>query len=514
MRQSKAMSLLELTNELLLLIADHLPMTGVSGLRRTCRRIYRVLKRLNRKRIVMDDVMSLADLEDAMLSPRSRNRLRCATALEISAITVLPPLPPRTRLTLSSFLSSIAPNVIYFSLYLVPECDISYIPPHPPGSPIHPCLTHLSIVNFRVPSSFLTSLPFLVEATIVLLVTPIQNEVGQLQYRPSEVQTLLLALPATTLKRLTITCTSLPPDILALAAQRFTSLTHLSFAWVDAPDRLSSGVDSTDITGSLHQYVNAIAPLAGTLQALYLPACVGIQSTSKGPIKALPSDDELLGEGPVLVPILDQTHGRPMIPHRQSSPGWNGIHQPKPGRVSVGMKTLLNACKTLVRDSGNGGQGKGDGMYLLEKIGWLIPQGDDLPLLPIECLRRRGVVTFGGSTNGTTKPRKPRSVSNASMVLSSLTSLSLSSTYSPNTHVPRSVPITYDGAVQYGTGFGTLSNGIDYGSNGRLNGHTAARSHREESEYWYPSMDWGEGCAWPAFTEIDGVFPRPEFLRY
>jgi F-box-like len=79
MKQRGAMSLLELPNELLLLIADHLPMTGLSGLRRTCSRIYKVLKRLNRKRIVMDDVMSLADLEIAVLSPRSRNRLRCAT---------------------------------------------------------------------------------------------------------------------------------------------------------------------------------------------------------------------------------------------------------------------------------------------------------------------------------------------------------------------------------------------------------------------------------------------------
>jgi hypothetical protein len=454
-------------------------------------------------RFLISQLISNADANQ----PRSR-------ALGISAISVLPPLPPRTRSTLSSFLSTITPNTVYFSLYLVPECDISYIPPHPPGSPIHPCLTHLSIINFRVPPSFLASLPFLVEATLVLLVTPIQNEVGQQQYRPNEVQTLLLALPPTTLKRLVITCTTLPPDILALAAQRLTSLTHLSFAWVDAPDRLSSGVDSIDITHSLRQYANAIAPLAGTLQALYLPACVGVQSTVKGATKALSADDELLGEGPVLVPVSDQTHGRAIISMQQNNHGWNGIHQPKPGRVSVGMKGLLSACKRLVRESGNGAQGKGDGMYLLEKIGWLIPQGDDLPLLPIECLRRRGVVTFGGSNNDPPRPRKARSISNASMVLSSLTSLSLSSTYSPNTHVPRSVPITYDGVVQYGTGFGALSNGIDYASNSRPNSHTAARIHREESEYWYPSMDWGEGCAWPAFTEIDRVFPRPEFLRY
>jgi len=442
--------------------------------------------------------------------------LDLCSALEISAVTILPPLPPRTRLTLSSFLSTITPNTTYFSLYLVPECDISYIPPHPPGSPIHPCLTHLSVINFRVPPSFLTSLPFLMEATIVLLVTPIQSEVGQLQYRPSEVQTLLLALPPTTLKRLTITCTSLPPEILALAAQRFTSLTHLSFVWVDAPDRLSSGVESTDITQSLHQYANAIVPLAGTLQALYLPACVGIQSTTKGYIKPLSLGDELLGEGPVLIPVLNQAPGRPMMAIHHNSPGWNGLHQPKPGRVSVGMKGLLDACKKLVRGGRSGGRGKGEGMYLLDKIGWLIPQGDDLPLLPIECLRRRGVVTFGASQNGSdgSRPRKSRSMSNASMVLSSLTSLSLSSTHPPNTHIPRSVPIIYDGAVQYGSSYGPLSTAMDYSSNGRTNSEASLRACREEGEYWYPSMDWGEGYAWPAFTEINVVFPRPEFLRY
>lgn len=429
---------------------------------------------------------------------------------------MLPPLPPRTRLTLSSFLSTITPNTVYFSLYLVPECEISFIPPHPPASPIHPCLTHISIVNFRVPPSFLSSIPFLVEATIVLLVTPVQNEVGQLQYRPSEIQSLLLALPPTTLKRLTLTCTNLPADILALAAQRLSNLTHLSFAWVDTPDRLSSGVESTDITQSLHQYANAIAPLAGTLQALYLPACVGIPSSSKGPIKPLSAGDELLGEGPVLIPATDSVNGRPMMATHHIGNGWNDVHQPKPGRISVGMKSLLDACKTLVRDRGDGLKGKGDGMYLLEKIGWLIPQGDDLPLLPIECLRRRGVVVFGdpSSGNASNKTRKSRSVSNASMVLSSLTSLSLSSTHPPNTHVPRSVPISYDGAAQYGAGFSMPTNGAQYTPNGWSSNYAPVRARREETEYWYPSMDWGDGSAWPEFTEIERVFPRPGYPQY
>jgi uncharacterized membrane-anchored protein len=73
------MGLLTLPNELLLLIADQLPMTGVSGLRRTCRRIYRVLKKLNRRRLVMDDVISVADLESAVSNSRYRNRLKTAS---------------------------------------------------------------------------------------------------------------------------------------------------------------------------------------------------------------------------------------------------------------------------------------------------------------------------------------------------------------------------------------------------------------------------------------------------
>jgi hypothetical protein len=72
------MSLLNLPNELILHIADYLPMTGVKGLRRTCRRVYKVLKRLNRKRIVLDDMVSLADLENAIQTNRSRSQFKRA----------------------------------------------------------------------------------------------------------------------------------------------------------------------------------------------------------------------------------------------------------------------------------------------------------------------------------------------------------------------------------------------------------------------------------------------------
>lgn len=73
------MSLLNLPNELILHIADCLPMTGVRGLRMTCRRIYKVLKRLNRKRIILDDVVSLADLDNAIHTNRARNQYKRAT---------------------------------------------------------------------------------------------------------------------------------------------------------------------------------------------------------------------------------------------------------------------------------------------------------------------------------------------------------------------------------------------------------------------------------------------------
>lgn len=347
------MSLLTLPNELVLLIADFLPITSVSGLRKTCKRIYRVLKKLNRKRIVIDDIVSIADLEALVLNPASRNRLQNAAALEISAITVLPPMQTRTRLSLSSFLTTVMSKAQYFSLYLVPECDISYIPPPSPNTPLHPTLTHLSIINFRIPPSFLAMFPCLVEATITLILTPLQNDIVQLQYRPKDVQAILLALPSATLQRLTVTCTNLPPEILALAAQRFPLLTHLSFVWADAPDRMLGGVESTDISRSLQQYAEAIAPLSNTLQALYLPACVGVPSfTSKFAPNAIPTGDELLGEGGVLLSAPEITDS--LGPRAFSGAGLTGVNRPMTrGRVSVGLKGLLDACRTLVKGTGD-----------------------------------------------------------------------------------------------------------------------------------------------------------------
>jgi hypothetical protein len=73
------MSLLSLPNELLLLVADQLPLTAIPALRRTCKRIFRILKKLNRKRVVMDDVISCADFETMVMNPKSRMRLKSAT---------------------------------------------------------------------------------------------------------------------------------------------------------------------------------------------------------------------------------------------------------------------------------------------------------------------------------------------------------------------------------------------------------------------------------------------------
>lgn len=537
------MGLLTLPNELLLLIADQLPLTGVSGLRRSCRRIYQVLKKLNRRRLVMDDVISVADLETAVLNTRYGNRLKSASALEISAITVLPPMQSRTRLTLSSFLSSMTPNILYFSLYLVPECDVSYIPPPSPSTPFHPSLTHLSIINFRVPPSFLALFPLLTEVTVTLLLSPAQNELVQLQYRPKDIQALLLSLPPMTMKRITMSCTNLPVEILALTAQRFPNLTHLSFVWVDAPDRMSGGVESTDITHSLRQYAEAIAPLSNTLKALYLPACVGLTTTKNSKLSV---DDELLGEGPVLLPASDYLDGP--IHGGMGGIGFMGVNQPlKHGRVSVGMRGLLDACRTLVKGVGsvrtvNGELVGANGMWALEKIGWLIPQGDEQPLLPIECLRRKGVVKFGAP------PTSPRTAANLisngvrMMSISSEPSIRTSSmapaahfpisvppfsssTYTPNSHKAMAVPINYGGHDLVRP---TMSNSMGYFSTpsfGTMPSHSAIPSnipkpsitvptYKEDTEYWYPSMEWSDDCAWPAFAEIEAVFPRPACMRY
>jgi hypothetical protein len=472
-------------------------------------------------------------------------------ALEISAITVLPPNQSRPRLTLSSFLSSMASNILYFSMYLVPECDISYIPPPSPSTPFHPSLTHLSIINFRVPPSFLALFPLLVEVTVTLLLTPAQNELVHLQYRPKDVQGLLLSLPPITMKRLTMTCTNLPVEILALTAQRFPNLTHLSFVWIDAPDRISGGVESTDITDCLRQYAEAIAPLSNTLEALYLPACVGVPASKSSSTTLLP-DDELLGEGPVLLPSSDSANS--LIHGGMGGIGFVGVNQPvRHGRINVGMRALLDACKTLVKGVGSVRTVSGEvvganGMWALEKIGWLIPQGHEQPLLPIECLRRRGVVKFGASTNsqavtnlisngvrmmsissGDTNGNYPSTKSaNSTLDRPSLPPFSLiPTTYTPNSHKAMTVPITYGGGHDLITP--TISRPIGYFSTSSFQmianvspvlthnpstSSSVAPPYKEETEYWYPSMEWSDDCAWPAFAEIEAVFPRPACMRY
>ncbi|KAG8809973.1 hypothetical protein FRC17_003148 [Serendipita sp. 399] len=409
----------------------------------------------------------------------------------------------------------------YFSLYLVPECDISYIPPPSPATPLHPTLTHLSIINFRVPPSFLTTFPCLIEATITLLLTPLQNQLVQLQYRPKDVQAILLALP-TTLQKLTVTCTNLPPEILALAAQRFPSLTHLSFVWVDAPDRPSGGVETTDITPSLHQYVEAIAPLANTLQALYLPACVGVPSSAaKFAPSLLPKGDELLGEGPVLLSTPSPTEAL-MNPRSLAGSGFMGVNRVLGhGRISVGMKGLLDACKTLVKGVGGVRTGNGsvvgvNGMHKLVKIGWLVPQGDDLPLLPIECLRRRGVVKFGANMAPLSEKPTPvlrESNFNRSMNTSQRNVNVFSSLSSPTTRHPnaRSVPITHIDDIELAK---ALAQATVSGRPPPPMSPPPVPVYREETEYWYPSMEFSDGCAWPAFAEVEAVFPRPAFMRY
>ncbi|PVF92979.1 hypothetical protein CPB86DRAFT_141737 [Serendipita vermifera] len=567
------MALLSLPNELLLLVADQLPLTAIPAFRRTCKRIFRILKKLNRKRVVMDDVISCADFETMVMNPKSRMKLKSATALEISAITVLPPVQSHNHLSLSSFLSSFTSNARYFSLYLVPECEISVVPAPSPATPLHLSLTHLSIINFQVSPSFLALFPALVEVTLALLLTPLQSQVHS-QYQPRDVRALLSSLPSPSLERLTISCTNCSPDLVALAAQRFPNLTHLSFAWVDAPDRLSCGVESTDLTHVLHQYADAIAPLADKLQALYLPACVGIPTYGPGAF-SLPAEDELLGEGPVLLPPAVDSMSR--LCFNEPSYFDSGLSVRRT-RVQVGMKVLLDACRTLVRGIDGRHINAEYGMHKLDKIGWLIPQGDGLPLLPIECVRRRGVVKFGATspesapnpimiTNGVipsyqgTILGSPISIKNSTP----LPSLSPAATLVRSSHQPRSVPITVPGdyygqwshkpinefspttisisslntnLTQLNLNMSPTSpvkasamqtspvqarfppNSVGYGAR-RMStsipqqvAHASSQGYREETEYWYPNMEWADSCAWPVFSEIETVFPRPECMSF
>jgi hypothetical protein len=495
------------------------------------------------------------------------------SALEISAITVLP--PTHNHLSLSSFLSSFTSNARYFSLYLVPECEISIVPEPSPATPLHLSLTHLSIINFHVSPSFLALFPSLVEVTLALLLTPLQSQIHS-QYQPQDVRALLSQLPSPTLERLTISCTNCPPDLVALAAQRFPNLTHLSFVWVDAPDRLSCGVESTDLTHILHQYAEAVAPLADSLQALYLPACVGIPTYGPGALSTSPGD-ELLGEGPVLLPPAVDAISRACF--NEAAYFDTGMPMRRT-RIQVGMKVLLDACRTLVRGIEGRHINSDYGMHKLDKIGWLIPQGDGLPLLPIECVRRRGVVKFGATPASSLVPN-PIAITNEAFAsyqgallgspiminnLSPPPSLSPAATLVRSSHQPRSVPITVAGNPNYNqwshkpidefsptsisinslnTNLTQLNlnmsptspvkasamqtspvqarfptNAMGFGARQRMaNGVTQqtrvpTKRYQEESEYWYPNMEWADSCAWPVFSEIETVFPRPECMSF
>jgi hypothetical protein len=233
--------------------------------------------------------------------------------------------------------------------------------------------------------------------------------------------------------------------------------------------------------------------------------------------------------------------------------GFMGVNQPpKHGRINVGMRSLLDACKTLVKGVGSVRTVSGEvvganGMWALEKIGWLIPQGDEQPLLPIECLRRRGVVKFGASaisqaatnlisngvrmmsiSGGDTGNHPSSKFTNKTLNTSPLPPPSLvPTTYTPNSHKAMTVPITYGGGHDLITP--TMSRPIGYFSTSSFQMMadvspvltqnpsppiSVPPPYKEEMEYWYPSMEWSEDCAWPAFAEIEAVFPRPACLRY
>lgn len=60
------MTILDLPNELLLFVAETLPLSNMRDLRLTCKRFHHILKRINRRRIVLYDVEHLVHLEDVV----------------------------------------------------------------------------------------------------------------------------------------------------------------------------------------------------------------------------------------------------------------------------------------------------------------------------------------------------------------------------------------------------------------------------------------------------------------
>jgi hypothetical protein len=59
-------TILDLPNELLLFVAESLPLSNVQHLRLACKRFHHILKRINRRRVLLYDIDHLVHLEDAL----------------------------------------------------------------------------------------------------------------------------------------------------------------------------------------------------------------------------------------------------------------------------------------------------------------------------------------------------------------------------------------------------------------------------------------------------------------
>jgi len=289
-------TILELPNELLLFVAESLPLSNVRDLRLTCKRFHHILKRINRRRVVVYDIEHLVHLEDVLdsLGDKYTNALyvsirllplslcqraivldrradsRMISACKIVAASVLPPvstaspsspspppsqqqqqqqLDPRRRRAKSMYdILAKAPSLHYVSLSLLPFSDvnISFVPPFDLAStaPLS-SITHLSIVNFRISQSFLAAFPCVVQVTLALVLEPEENAQMQLQYTPRDIISFI-STASPTIQRFTVTVTNATPDLVQVVAERFPSLTHLSFVWYPETDVAHGGVEITD----------------------------------------------------------------------------------------------------------------------------------------------------------------------------------------------------------------------------------------------------------------------------
>ena len=319
-------TILELPNELLLFVAESLPLSNVRDLRLACKRFHHILKRINRRRVVLYDIEHLPHLEDVLdsLGDKYTNALyvsirvlpdpyhqraimrdrsaddRMISACKIVAASVLPPVstaspsspsspsPPHQHQHNPGRAKSIydilakAPELHYFSLSLLPFSDvnISFVPPFDLSSsaPLS-SLTHLSIVNFRISQSFLAAFPRVVQVTLALVLEPEENAQMQLQYTPRDLVSFTSTAPRS-IERFTVTVTNITPDLVQVVAERLPRLTHLSFVWYPETDVAHGGVEITDASQNIVSVSSGLSyfPVVRIFAPLFPSAQLGSRS--------------------------------------------------------------------------------------------------------------------------------------------------------------------------------------------------------------------------------------------